>query len=71
MTAGCPDDRRQFGRAGHPVRRGRRGCHPAALNIGACFSEAFAKLRDARLLYKGRDFPETDVRPALTGTAEG
>ena len=50
---------------------GRGSGHPAALNFGDCFSCALAKLRDEPLLYKGKDFPETDIRPALTGTAEG
>ena len=50
---------------------GRGSGHPAALNFGDCFSYALAKLRDEPLLYKGKDFPETDIRPALTGTAEG
>ena len=50
---------------------GRCSGHPAALNFGDCFSYALAKLRDEPLLYKGKDFPETDIRPALTGTAEG
>jgi ribonuclease VapC len=50
---------------------GRGSGHPAALNFGDCFSYALAKLRDEPLLYKGRDFPETVVRPALTGAADG
>ena len=50
---------------------GRGSGHPAALNFGDCFSYALAKLRDEPLLYKGKDFPETDIHPALTGTAEG
>ena len=50
---------------------GRGSGHPAALNFGDCFSYALAKLRDEPLLYKGKDFHETDIRPALTGTAEG
>lgn len=50
---------------------GRGSGHPAGSNFGDCFSYALAKLRDEPLLYKGRDFPETDVRPGLTGTAAG
>jgi len=50
---------------------GRGSGHPAGLNFGDCFSYALSKLRDEPLLFKGRDFPETDVRPALTGAAGG
>jgi ribonuclease VapC len=50
---------------------GRGSGHPAGLNFGDCFSYALSKLRDEPLLFKGTDFPETDVRPALTGTARG
>ncbi len=46
---------------------GRGSGHPAGLNFGDCFSYALSKLRDEPLLFKGSDFPETDVRPALTG----
>ena len=48
---------------------GRGSGHPAGLNFGDCFSYALSKLRDEPLLFKGRDFPETDVRPALTGAS--
>ena len=50
---------------------GRGSGHPAGLNFGDCFSYALSKLRDEPLLFKGSDFPETDVRPALTGAAGG
>jgi ribonuclease VapC len=50
---------------------GRGSGHPAGLNDGNCFGYARSKLRDEPLLFKGGDIPETDVRPALTGTAEG
>lgn len=39
--------------------------HPAGLNLGDCFAYALAKSRDLPLLYKGDDFPRTDVTPAL------
>ena len=42
-----------------------KGRHPAALNLGDCFAYALAKSRDLPLLYKGNDFPKTDVRSAL------
>ncbi|MBO9558229.1 MAG: type II toxin-antitoxin system VapC family toxin [Caulobacter sp.] len=42
-----------------------KGVHRAALNMGDCFAYALAKQLDAPLLYKGDDFPLTDVRSAL------
>jgi len=50
---------------------GRGSGHPAGLNFGDCFSYALSKLRDEPLLFKGGDFPETDVRSALTQAADG
>jgi ribonuclease VapC len=47
-------------------RRFGRGRHRAALNIGDCFSYALAKATDQPLLFKGNDFAQTDIRPALT-----
>jgi ribonuclease VapC len=43
---------------------GRR-YHPAKLNLADCFAYALAKQLDAPLLYKGDDFPLTDIRSAL------
>ncbi len=43
-------------------RYGRRSGHGAELNMGDCFAYAFAKQGDLALLYKGKDFPQTDVR---------
>lgn len=43
-------------------RYGRRSGHRADLNMGDCFSYAFAKQRNVALLYKGKDFDLTDVR---------
>jgi ribonuclease VapC len=42
-----------------------KGVHRAGLNMGDCFAYALAKQLDAPLLYKGDDFPLTDVRSAL------
>jgi len=42
-----------------------KGRHPAKLNLADCFAYALAKKLDAPLLYKGDDFPLTDVRSAL------
>lgn len=38
-----------------------RGRHPAALNMGDCFAYACAKSNQAALLFKGEDFPKTDI----------
>ena len=46
-------------------RYGKGSVHPAQLNFGDCMAYAVAKHHDVPLLYKGRDFARTDVRPAL------
>lgn len=46
-------------------RKFGKGRHPAALNIGDCFSYAVAMTSGCPLLFKGGDFPKTDVRSAL------
>jgi ribonuclease VapC len=46
--------RRAFSRFG-------KGRHAAGLNFGDCFSYALAMTAGEPLLFKGRDFPETDV----------
>ncbi|EIM30289.1 type II toxin-antitoxin system VapC family toxin [Microvirga lotononidis] len=38
-----------------------KGRHPAALNMGDCFSYACAKAYRVPLLYKGNDFAKTDL----------
>ena len=45
-------------------RRYGKGRHPAALNIGDCFSYALAKATGEPLLFKGNDFAQTDITPA-------
>lgn len=45
-------------------RRFGKGRHPAGLNLGDCFSYALARALDESLLFKGADFPLTDVRVA-------
>jgi ribonuclease VapC len=47
-----------FGRYG-------KGRHSAGLNYGDCFSYALAKVLGEPLLYKGEDFGQTDVTPAV------
>lgn len=39
----------------------------AGLNYGDCFSYALAKVTGLPLLFKGRDFSETDIPAALPG----
>ena len=46
---------------------GKGSGHPAALNFGDVFAYALAKVRNIPLLYKGGDFAETDLRPAMHG----
>ena len=47
------------------VAFGKGNGHPAALNFGDVFSFALAKTRGLPLLYKGRDFAETDIASAV------
>ena len=41
-----------------------KGRHPAGLNLGDCASYALAKARELPLLFKGDDFPRTDITAA-------
>lgn len=41
-----------------------KGRHRARLNLSDCFSYAAAKALDARLLYVGNDFSQTDILAA-------
>lgn len=41
-----------------------KGQHPAKLNMGDCFAYACAKTRGVPLLFKGDDFPLTDIERA-------
>lgn len=38
-----------------------KGRHPASLNFGDCFAYACARHFGASLLFKGDDFPKTDI----------
>ncbi|MEA2790403.1 MAG: ribonuclease VapC, partial [Acetobacteraceae bacterium] len=51
------------------VAFGKGSGHPAALNFGDVFSYALAKVRGLPLLFKGNDFAETDIEPAMAGHA--
>lgn len=46
-------------------RYGRGSGHPARLDLGDCMSYAASTDLGEPLLYKGDDFPHTDVVPAL------
>jgi ribonuclease VapC len=46
-------------------RRFGKGRHRAGLNIGDCFAYAAAKATGEKLLFKGDDFTQTDILPAL------
>lgn len=60
-----PFDQQQLHWALQGWRRYGKGRHPAALNLGDCFSYGLARALDAPLLFKGNDFGLTDVRVAL------
>ena len=42
-----------------------KGRHPAALNLGDCASYALAKTHGLPLLFKGTDFPRTDLMAVI------
>lgn len=46
-------------------RRFGKGQHPAGLSFGDCFAYALAQARRQRLLFKGDDFAQTDIRSAI------
>ena len=48
-----------------------RGRHKAGLNMGDCFAYACAKAHDLPLLFKGNDFPYTDIEDRLKIRADG
>ncbi len=47
-------------------RKYGKGNHPAGLNIGDCCAYALAKYSGEPLLFKGDDFSQTDIQPAVT-----
>jgi ribonuclease VapC len=51
--------------ARHGFSRYGKGRHPAGLNLGDCFSYALARVTGEPLLFKGNDFPKTDVIAAI------
>lgn len=54
----------QFETARSAWRKYGKGRHPAGLNIGDCCSYALAKCAGEPLLFKGKDFSQTDVKTA-------
>ena len=46
-------------------RRFGKGRHPAALNLGDCCAYAASKMEGRPLLFKGKDFGQTDVEKAV------
>lgn len=46
-------------------KRFGKGRHPAALNMGDCYSYATASIAGVPLLFKGTDFTQTDIESAL------
>lgn len=67
-TAGIqivPVDEEQAQAAREAFRRYGKGRHPAALNYGDCFSYALAETSGLPMLFKGGDFSQTDIRPAV------
>ncbi len=60
-----PFDAEQFRAAADAYEQYGRGRHPARLNFGDTFSYALASVRRLSLLFKGGDFSQTDIRPAV------
>lgn len=62
-------DRMHYVAAEGAFHRYGKGRHPAALNLGDCFSYAVAATGRAPLLFKGDDFGRTDIarHPASVG----
>jgi ribonuclease VapC len=44
---------------------GKGSGHAAQLNFGDCFAYALAKVTGEALLFKGNDFRQTDIAPAI------
>jgi ribonuclease VapC len=55
-------DEKHYRAAEDAFARFGRGRHPAALNMGDCFSYAVAAVAKAPLLFKGHDFGHTDLK---------
>lgn len=62
MVPVCADHARI---AREAYRQFGKGHHPARLNFGDCLTYALAKATGEPLLFKGDDFSQTDITPAL------
>lgn len=60
-----PVDEEQAREARRAFTRFGKGRHPAGLNFGDCFSYSLAIALGEPLLFKGDDFPRTDVARVL------
>lgn len=60
-----PFDASHMEEAREAYRRFGKGRHRAALNFGDCCAYAIAKTLGLPLLFKGNDFPLTDIKAAL------
>jgi ribonuclease VapC len=54
-------DRKHFEKAEAAFERFGKGRHPAALDMGDCLAYAVAAVAKAPLLFKGREFGQTDL----------
>ena len=54
-------DQAQMDLAAQAWRHYGKGRHAAGLNYGDCFTYALAKFSGEPLLFKGMDFPQTDI----------
>jgi ribonuclease VapC len=59
-----PFDAEQATIAREAYRRFGKGRHPAGLNFGDCFAYALAKVQGEPLLFKGKEFAQTDISAA-------
>jgi ribonuclease VapC len=58
-------DADQARKARQAFSRFGKGRHRAGLNFGDCFAYALAAVLSEPLLFKGDDFPQTDLTPAV------
>ena len=60
-VSAVPFDRKHYEAAERAFERFGKGRHAAGLNTGDCFAYAVAAAAKAPLLFKGRDFAQTDL----------
>ena len=63
-VSAVPFDRKHYEAAERAFERFGKGRHAAGLNMGDCFAYACARVNRAKLLFKGEDFPKTDIPSA-------